>query len=217
MRWLLWLYPRRWRQRYGDELAAMLAAEHGFSLRVLLDVVRGALDAWLHPELAGPAATLTGAPLFEQFTPRSRAVLALARDEARRQRDAAIRAEHVLLGLLVDGHGLAVHMLSAQGVDIEQLDAALRAHMSRGGAADVTPTGLSPDTKRVLRESVAQAKRLRHGYVGTEHLLLGLVADGRTTAAQLLRDRNVSDVAKLRHSLMEILHRARRYTAPPPS
>jgi hypothetical protein len=136
MRWLLWLYPRRWRRRYGDEFLA-LVEERGFSAALVLDVLRGALDAWLHPEFgaarapAGAAAAERG---FDKFTSRSRTVLVLARQEAKRLQHQRIGTEHLLLGLVAEGHGLAADLLRERNVaDLAELRQHIVHVLDQGG------------------------------------------------------------------------------------
>jgi hypothetical protein len=208
----LWLYPRRWRQRYGDEFGVLLE-ERGFSPSLLFDVLRGALDAWLHPELGTvmPAPVAGGrnpgrrGDRFDKFTRRSRSVLDLAAKEAQRLGHAHITTEHLLLGMLLEGEGVAAQVLAQRGVRIEEIRTLLLHHLEalpRG----CDHVGLSADAKRAIELSVAEANRLRHQYVGTEHLLLGLVAEAHSAAADVLRARNAGDLPELRSHILRVLN-----------
>ena len=182
MTWWLRLYPRRWRGRYGEEFAALIQ-DGGWSLDTGYDVLRSVLDAWLHPDLvyasgAPQPAVASGARggRFDMFTPRSRAVLGLAHAEANRLGSTQIGTEHLLLGLLDEGNGVAAHVLMEHGVQLRELGAALVRRIQPAGEAATQVIGLSPSAKRAIELSVAEANRLHHRYLGTEHLLLGLVA-----------------------------------------
>ena len=127
MKWLLWLYPRRWRHRYADEFVGLLEGRR-FSVPVLVDILRGALDAWMHPELIAVPARVgaggnpaRGNDRFDKFTRRSRTVLDLAAKEAERLGHSYITTEHLLLGMLLEGEGVAAHVLADRGVHIDQL------------------------------------------------------------------------------------------------
>lgn len=217
----MWLYPRRWQRRYGDEFIALME-ERGFSIGVVFDVVRGALDAWLHPELGTAAAPMgagrAAAPSrdrFDKFTRRSRAVLRLAQDEAQRLRHQQIGTEHLLLGLLLEGEGVAAHILADCGVQADELRAAILARAESPTGGYPRRVGLGEDGKRAIELSVAEANRLHHHYVGTEHLLLGLVAEGQGIAADLLRQRNVGDLSDLRKHISHVLNEGGPHLRPP--
>jgi hypothetical protein len=177
VKWLLWLYPRRWRSRYGDEFLVLLE-QRGVSPTMLLDVLRGAVDAWLHPELGAVPAHVGGnanparrRDRFDKFTRGSRIVLDLAAKEAQRLGHQQITTDHLLLGLLLECDGVAAHVLQARGVNSDEVRARILDHMGSAAPGEATLIGLSPDAKRSIELSVAEANRLRHHYVGTEHLL----------------------------------------------
>jgi hypothetical protein len=208
MRWLLWLYPTRWRQRYGDEFLA-LVEERGWSVSVVLDVLLGALDARLHPELAGtPAPVSAGAPgprpdRFDKFTRRSRNVLQLAQSEAERLRHGEIGTEHLLLGLLLEGDGVAAHVLADLEVQVDDIRSELLSRIQQAASTDAHQRiGLSAAAKRSIELSVREANRLHHRFLGTEHLLLGVVGAGEGLAAELLRQRKITDMDELRRHIL---------------
>jgi hypothetical protein len=214
VKWLLWLYPRRWRRRYGEEFLAVLQ-ERGLSVMMLLDVLRSALDAWLHPELVAVPAPVGGSATrarrrdrFDKFTRRSRTVLDLAAKEAQRLGHPHITSEHLLLGMLLEGEGVAAHVLAERGVHLDELRKVLLEGLESVPRNDQQRIGLSDDAKRAIELSVAEANRLRHHYVGTEHLLLGLVqvTEEHGTAAQILRQCNAGDLAELRSHVVRVLN-----------
>jgi Clp amino terminal domain, pathogenicity island component len=187
---LLWLYPRRWRHRYGDEFLAVLE-ERGVSVTVLLDVLRGALDAWLHPEfVAVPAPVAANGnssrrrDRFDKFTRRSRNVLDLAAKEAERLGHHEITTEHLLLGLLLEGEGVAAHVLAERGVEIDYLRTAVQRRLESVPSGDRQRVGLSEDAKRAIALSVAEANRLRHHYFGTEHHTAGMCLRKETRSCE---------------------------------
>ncbi len=129
----------------------------------------------------------------DRFTERARRVLMLAQEEAKRLNDSYIGTEHLLLGLVQEERGVAARVLRDMGVkpvagappDRGRLRAA-RANEVRGQA-----TGLTPRTKRVIERAVDEARRMNHHYIGTEHLLLGLIGEGGGLAVDVLQDMGV--------------------------
>lgn len=221
MKWWLWLYPTRWRRRYGEEFAALIQ-DRGWSMVTGFDVVRSVVDAWLHPDLADTSAAPQPAIAsnarggrFDKFTLRSRTVLDLAHREAIQLRSQHIGPEHLLLGLLKEGHGVAAHVLMQHGIPLADLRTAILARVEQAGDATSQPIGLSPLAKRAIELSVAEANRLRHHYVGTEHLLLGLVAQSEGIAAEELRRRNFGDLPTLRREILEVLTQGGPHLRPP--
>lgn len=221
MKWWLWLYPTRWRRRYGEEFSALIQ-DRGWSIRTGFDVLRGAVDAWLHPDLAETSAALQPAIAprahgrrIDMFTPRSRAVLGLAQSEAIRLGSGHIGPEHLLLGLIEEANGVAAHVLVEHGIEPTELRKALLARLHPAGEIAAQPIGLSPLAKRAIELSVAEANRLKHHYVGTEHLLLGLVAQADGIAADELRRRNFGDLSMLRREILQVLTRGGPHLRPP--
>ena len=221
MKWLLCLYPPRWRRRYGDEFAAVMQ-DRGWSITAAFDVLRGALDAWLHPDLASSSAALQPAigprvrrGRFDLFTSRSRAVLDLALQEAIRLHGAQIGTEHLLLGLLDEGNGVAAHVLMQHGVELSELREAIVARLRPADGGIAQPLGLSPLAKRAIELSVAEANRLKHRYIGTEHLLIGLVAEEEGIAADELRRRSFGDLPSLRREILQVLTQGGPHLRPP--
>jgi hypothetical protein len=212
MRWLLRLYPARWRQRYGDEFLALIDTQP-LTSAVVLDIVRGAFDAWLRPQIgsAGLAVPASGAQpsrrprRFDKFTARSRSALQFASDEARLLNNEFIGTEHLLLGLLHDQDSVAARVLASLNVEPDTLRSAVQARVASRAVRELATRGLTPSAKRAIELGVDEARRARCGYVGTEHLLLGLVREGEGVAATVLTDLTGADVARLRRTVAGVL------------
>jgi ATP-dependent Clp protease ATP-binding subunit ClpC len=124
--------------------------------------------------------------LFERFTDRARRVLVLAQEEARQLNHSFIGTEHILLGLIHEGEGVAAKALDTLGITLEAVREKVEEAIGMTGA---TPSGSPPFTpraKKVLELSLREALQLGHSYIGTEHMLLGLVREGDGVAAQVL-------------------------------
>ena len=124
--------------------------------------------------------------MFERFTDRARASVVLAQDQARRLHHGYIGTEHLLLGLLAEPDGVAAKVLNAMGVRIAAVEADVVEIIGRG---DEEPPGhipFTPRAKKVLELSLREALQLGHGYIGTEHILLGIIREGEGVAAQIL-------------------------------
>jgi hypothetical protein len=130
---------------------------------------------------------------LSRFTPRAKAVLSEAEGAARTMGSAQIRTEHVLLGLVFDPGGLSRQAIEAQGVTVEQVRAGVDA-VAQAPVDDVPASHIpfSPEAKKILELALREALRLHHNYIGTEHLLLGLLRDRRSPAARVLHDLGVS-------------------------
>ena len=123
----------------------------------------------------------------EQFTERARRVIVLAAEEARRRNHRFVATEHLLLGLIRDGEGMAVYALQRLGLDLETLKAEVERALV--GLAESTGPGdlaFSPELKRVLELSIEAARDLDHPRIGTEDFLLGLMNAGESNAARIL-------------------------------
>jgi len=124
--------------------------------------------------------------VFERFTDRARRVVVLAQEEARMHNHNYIGTEHILLGLVHEGEGSAAKALESLGISLEGVRAQVQEIIGRG---QLTPTGhipFTPRAKKVLELSLREALQLGHNYIGTEHLLLGLIREGEGVAAQVL-------------------------------
>src|SRR5260221_8064685 len=142
--------------------------------------------------------------LFEKFTERARKVLSLAQDEAQRFNHNYIGTEHLLLGLVREGDGVAAKVLSNLGVDLAQVRATVELIMGRGDRIVLGEIGLTPRAKKVIELAVDEARRLNHHYIGTEHLLLGLVREGEGIAAAVLESLGVN-LEKVRPQTIQVL------------
>jgi ATP-dependent Clp protease ATP-binding subunit ClpC len=128
----------------------------------------------------------------DRFTERARRVLMLAQEEAKRLNDSYIGTEHLLLGLIQEERGVAARVLRDMGVQTTQIRHLVEESSRRSGnRVRGQAAGLSPRTKRVLERAVDEARRMNHHYIGTEHLLLGLIGEGGGLAVDVLRDLNV--------------------------
>ncbi|MGH2544498.1 MAG: Clp protease N-terminal domain-containing protein, partial [Ardenticatenaceae bacterium] len=129
---------------------------------------------------------------FDRFTKKARRVLALANEEAQALNHGYIGTEHLLLGLVREGDGVAARVLKDLGVDLPKVRTAVEDIVGRGKRATLGRIGLTPRTKRVIELAVDEARRLSHHYIGTEHLLLGLAREGNGIAADVLASLGVS-------------------------
>ena len=129
---------------------------------------------------------------FDKFTERARRVLTLAQEEAQRFNHNYIGTEHLLLGLVREGDGVAAKVLANLGVELSKVRSAVEFIIGRGDRAVSGDIGLTPRAKKVIELAVDEARRLNHHYIGTEHLLLGLVREGEGIAASVLESLGVN-------------------------
>jgi len=130
---------------------------------------------------------------LNNFTPRAQQVLALARKEAERFHHNYVGTEHLLLGLVALGQGVAVNVLQKLGIDLEALRAAVEKQVGTGAEEQpVTGIAFTPRVKKVLQLAAKEAAALHHSYVGTEHILLGLLREGDGVAARVLTSLDVN-------------------------
>ena len=140
-----------------------------------------------------------------RFTERAQKVLIIAQQEAAALGFNYVGTEHLLLGLVKEGKGIAAQVLRGMGVDSDKVIEKIEELTGRGDQSAVGQMiYLTPRTKRVLELSVLEARRMNHNYVGTEHLLLGLIREGEGVAAKVLRDLNV-DLGKAREEIIKTL------------
>jgi LmbE family N-acetylglucosaminyl deacetylase len=144
---------------------------------------------------------------FGRFTGRARKVLTLAREEARRFNHGYIGTEHLLLGLVREGDGDAAKVLSNLGVDLQNARSAVEIILGRGEPQTAEEIGLTSRAKKVIELAVNEARRLESGYVGTEHLLLGLIREDDSGAVGVLESLGVT-LEKVRADVMKVLCRA---------
>jgi ATP-dependent Clp protease ATP-binding subunit ClpC len=124
--------------------------------------------------------------MFERFTERARQVLVLAQDEARTLSHNYIGTEHILLGLIDEGQGAAVAALQSLGISLEAARQQVEQIIVPGREAPYGHIPFTPRAKKVLEFSLRESQQLGHEYIGTEHILLGLIREGEGVAAQVL-------------------------------
>ncbi len=142
---------------------------------------------------------------FDKFTERARKVLALAQEEAQRFNHSYISTEHILLGIVSEGTGVGTKVLANLGVDLEKVRTAVEFVIGRGESKSQGEVGLTPRAKKVIELAVDEARHLNHNYIGTEHLLLGLLREGEGVAAGVLESLGVS-LEKARAEVLRFLN-----------
>jgi ATP-dependent Clp protease ATP-binding subunit ClpC len=148
---------------------------------------------------------------FDKFTERARKVLTLAQEEAQRFNHNYIGTEHLLLGLVREGDGVAAKVLANLGVELNKVRSAVEFIIGRGDRSVTGDIGLTPRAKKVIELAVDEARRLNHHYIGTEHLLLGLVREGEGIAAGVLESLGVS-LEKVRNQIIHVLNQSQSYS-----
>ncbi|MBT9253789.1 MAG: ATP-dependent Clp protease ATP-binding subunit [Brockia lithotrophica] len=141
--------------------------------------------------------------MFGRFTERAQRVLALAQDEAIRLGHSSIGTEHILLGLIREGEGIAARVLKNMGLSLEQIREEVEGLVGRGTERP-TSTTYTPRAKKVIELAFDEARKLGHTYVGTEHILLGLIREGEGVAARVLANLGVS-LTKARQQVLQLL------------
>src|SRR5215510_10691460 len=142
---------------------------------------------------------------MNNFTPRAQQVLALARKEADRFHHNYVGTEHILLGLIKLGQGVAVSVLQKMGLDLETVRAAVEKQVGTGQETkDQNSIPYTPRVKKVLALAGKEAKTLNHSYVGTEHILLGLLRVGEGVAARVLKSLEI-DIERTRNEILKEL------------
>ena len=142
--------------------------------------------------------------MFERFTDRARRVVVLAQDEAKALNHNYIGTEHLLLGLISEGEGVAARALESLDISLEAVRAQVEEIIGHGNS---TPTGhipFTPRAKKVLELSLREALQMNHSYIGTEHILLGLIREGEGVAAQVLI-RLGADLNTVRNTVLQLL------------
>ena len=129
---------------------------------------------------------------FEKFSERARRVLSLAQEEAQRFNHNYIGTEHILLGLVRETDGVAAKVLTSLGVELTKVRSAVEFIIGRGERATPGEIGLTPRAKKVIELAVDEARRLSHNYIGTEHLLIGLLREGEGVPAGVLESLGVN-------------------------
>ena len=142
--------------------------------------------------------------LFEKFTDKARRVVVLAQEEAKLLNHNYIGTEHILLGLIHEGEGVAAKALEALGINLEQVREQVQDIIGQGQQSPSGHIPFTPRAKKVLELSLREALQLGHSYIGTEHLLLGLIREGEGVAAQVLTKLG-ADTNKVRQQVIQLL------------
>ncbi|MBO0729986.1 MAG: ATP-dependent Clp protease ATP-binding subunit [Acidimicrobiaceae bacterium] len=142
--------------------------------------------------------------MFERFTDRARRVLVLAQEEARLLNHNFIGTEHILLGLIHEGEGVAAKALESLGVTLDAVREKVEETIGPAGSATTGSPPFTPRAKKVLELSLREALQLGHNYIGTEHMLLGLVREGEGVAAQVLVSLG-ADLSRVRQQVIQLL------------
>jgi Clp amino terminal domain, pathogenicity island component len=146
--------------------------------------------------------------MFERFTDRARRVVPLAQEEARMLNHNYIGTEHILLGLLREGEGVAAKALESLGISLDAVRQQVEEIIGQGQQAPSGPIPFTPRAKKVLELSLREALQLGQNYIGTEHILLGLIREGDGVAAQVLI-RLGADLNRVRQQIIALLYRSK--------
>ena len=142
--------------------------------------------------------------MFERFTDRARRVVVLAQEEARLLNHNYIGTEHILLGLIHEGEGVAAKALESLGISLDAVRGQVEEIIGQGGSAPSGHIPFTPRAKKVLELSLREALQLGHNYIGTEHILLGLIREGEGVAAQVLVKLG-ADLSRVRQQVIQLL------------
>jgi ATP-dependent Clp protease ATP-binding subunit ClpC len=156
--------------------------------------------------------------MFERYTDRARRVVVLAQEEARNLGHNYVGTEHILLGLIHESDGIAAKALLALGVSLDETRTQIEAIIGRGDLARAQdgPIPFTPRTKKVLELAVREALQLGHDYIGTEHILLGLMREGDGVGAQVLNSAGI-EFSAVRQQIRELLRGSQESYLPPGS
>lgn len=150
--------------------------------------------------------------MFERFTEKAIKVIMLAQEEARRLGHNFVGTEQILLGLIGEGTGVAAKVLKSMGVNLKDARIEVEKIIGRGSGFVAVEIPFTPRAKRVLELSLEEARQLGHNYIGTEHLLLGLIREGEGVAARVLENLGV-DLSKVRTQVIRMLGETAEVTA----
>jgi ATP-dependent Clp protease ATP-binding subunit ClpA len=143
--------------------------------------------------------------MFERFTDRARRVVVLAQEEARMLSHNYIGTEHILLGLIHEGDGVAAKALGSLGISLHAVRQQVEEIIGQGQQAPTGHIPFTPRAKKVLELSLRESLQLGHNYIGTEHILLGLIREGDGVAAQVLVKLG-ADLNRVRQQVIQLLH-----------
>jgi ATP-dependent Clp protease ATP-binding subunit ClpA len=151
--------------------------------------------------------------MFERFTDRARRVVVLAQDEARMLNHNYIGTEHILLGLIGENGGIASQVFASLGLDLDQARSDVLKLIGKGTQAPSGHIPFTPRGKKCLELALREALQLGHNYIGTEHVLLGMIREGEGVGAQVMV-RNGLDLNKVRQAVIEALNRPVKVAKP---
>jgi prophage maintenance system killer protein len=189
-----------------EDVARWLAPRLRSSNRAASCAREAPMRRWLPLAEKIKMATMRTQPkgMFQRFTDRARRVVHLAQEEARLLSHNYVGTEHLLLGLLYEGEGVAAKALESLGISLEAVRVQVGEIIGRGQSAPAGHIPFTPRAKKVLELSLREALQLGHNYIGTEHLLLGLLREGEGVAAQVLA-RFGADHARVRERVLGLL------------
>merc|ERR1739838_280370 len=147
---------------------------------------------------------LTALKMFERFTEKAIKVIMLAQEEARRLGHNFVGTEQILLGLIGEGTGIGPQILKSMGINHKDARVEVEKIIGRGSGFVAVEIPFTPRAKRVLELSLEEARQLGHNYIGTEHLLLGLIREGEGVAARVMENLSV-DLSKVRSQIIRSL------------
>jgi hypothetical protein len=162
-------------------------------------------DISWYPPVGLGEAEMGGAGMFERFTDRARRVVVLAHEESRMLNHNYIGTEHILLGLIREYEGVAAKALESLGISLETVRQQVEEIIGQGQQALSGHIPFTPRAKKVLELSLRESRQLDHNYIGTEHILLGLIREGEGVAAQVLM-RLGADLNRVRQEVIQLLH-----------
>ncbi len=142
--------------------------------------------------------------MFDRFTERARRVIIVAKEEAKRLNHRAVGTEHLLLGIIRDGEGVASKVLESLNINPERVRAEIESAIGRDERTPSEEVAFTPRAKKVLELALDEARRRGHNYIGTEHLLLGLFREGEGVAARVLEAMGV-DLERVRSQVASLL------------
>jgi hypothetical protein len=178
---------RRGQSRVSDQAQTWTAPAH----RGIIERMRADLPLVGKRKDAHEQVERSRQQRFDKFTDRARAVLSLAQEEAQRLNHNYIGTEHLLLGMIREGEGVAAKVLANMGVELDRVRTGVEFIIGRGDRQVSGEVGLTPRAKKVIELAVDEARQLGHHYIGTEHLLLGLIREGDGIAAGVLESLSV--------------------------
>jgi hypothetical protein len=143
--------------------------------------------------------------MFQRFTDRARRIVVLAQEQARALKHNYVGTEHILLGLIREGEGVAAKALEALDISMDAVRQQVEGIIGQGQEAPSGHIPFTPRAKKVLELSLREAQQLGHGYIGTEHILLGLIREGDGVAAQVLMQHG-ADLNRVRQQVTHLLY-----------